>query len=568
MLQAWRMRAPDRARYATLLGLAVASIACSGGSPAAPAASAVPEVIPAELGTPDLRLLVITDLRGALQPCGCTSRPLGGIDRLAAALAAARADHPDALFLAAGELFAGATEPSELPGAETQDQWRTELLADLLSDFDLAAGVPGPRDVERGPARLLALRERARFPMLGAGVTFDATDAAASAAAGATAPDAAPPAPPAPPAPLAGHRVASAGARRIGLVGVTAMSGPAVHGPADLVAAADAEARAARAEGASFVVVLTSADRRTAHRIAASDQVDLVIEGGRDEADVRPPGESEGAPVLSVGRHGQGLLIVDLFDLPAPDAPRARPRDVSSWTRTADRDRLLRQAADLRARLDAEGEAAGADHADARARLEELDREIARVVAAPDVSGPHLSLTYVELPEDAARDAAVRARLDDFARRVNLHNREAFESHFAEPAAPGQPGYEGTTLCGVCHTEEALWWNGTAHGHAYRTLRERHSEYNLDCVGCHVTGYEEPGGSTVAHVEALQSVGCESCHGPGSIHLRDQHAPVGNVHRQVTEATCTRCHTPEHSDLFDFEEYRRQMITPVHGGTP
>jgi hypothetical protein len=295
-----------------------------------------------------------------------------------------------------------------------------------------------------------------------------------------------------------------------------------------------------------------------------------VIEGGRDEAEVHPPDATEGAPVIVAGRHGQGLVVVDLFDLPGPDAPSARVRDVSSWTRTVERDRLLEQAAELRRRI-AEREAASAEPgelSEARGRLSEIDREVARVTAAPDPSGPRMSLRYVELPEDAPREAAVRERMDDLARRVNLHNREAFASHPPEPAPAGEPEFEGTTLCGVCHTDEALWWRGTGHGHAYRTLRERHAEYNLDCVGCHVTGYEQPGGSTVAYVDALQDVGCESCHGPGSLHLQDPTTPTGNVHREVTEETCLRCHTPEHSDLFDFEEYRAEMITPVHGGAP
>ncbi|MGD8605678.1 MAG: hypothetical protein PVH21_00195, partial [Myxococcales bacterium] len=35
-------------------------------------------------GKPDLRLAIVTDLKGYLEPCGCTSSPLGGIDHLAA----------------------------------------------------------------------------------------------------------------------------------------------------------------------------------------------------------------------------------------------------------------------------------------------------------------------------------------------------------------------------------------------------------------------------------------------------------------------------------------------------
>ena len=44
------------------------------------------------------------------------------------------------------------------------------------------------------------------------------------------------------------------------------------------------------------------------------------------------------------------------------------------------------------------------------------------------------------------------------------------------------------------------------------TLTTQFKEFNLDCVGCHVTGYGRPGGSTVTHVEKLKDVQCEACH--------------------------------------------------------
>src|SRR3954467_5460688 len=55
-----------------------------------PPTPTVPEIGAVSLGAPDLRLVVLTDLKGYLEPCGCTSRPLGGLDRLAARLAELR----------------------------------------------------------------------------------------------------------------------------------------------------------------------------------------------------------------------------------------------------------------------------------------------------------------------------------------------------------------------------------------------------------------------------------------------------------------------------------------------
>ena len=53
--------------------------------------------------------------------------------------------------------------------------------------------------------------------------------------------------------------------------------------------------------------------------------------------------------------------------------------------------------------------------------------------------------------------------------------------------------------CQGCHQQAYTWWRGTPHGRAYETLTSRHKEFHLECVGCHVTGYELPGGSTVTH---------------------------------------------------------------------
>src|SRR5690606_20561286 len=84
-----------------LFALTGIGASCSGGN----REPTVPDVAEASLPRTDLRLLVVTDLMGYLEPCGCTSRPLGGIDRLAAAVAAARQGGVPTLLVAAGDLF-------------------------------------------------------------------------------------------------------------------------------------------------------------------------------------------------------------------------------------------------------------------------------------------------------------------------------------------------------------------------------------------------------------------------------------------------------------------------------
>jgi hypothetical protein len=70
----------------------------------------------------------------------------------------------------------------------------------------------------------------------------------------------------------------------------------------------------------------------------------------------------------------------------------------------------------------------------------------------------------------------------------------------------------------------------------------------------------------VVNNKGLTDVGCESCHGPGSLHAEDQDVdPAKNVSLTVAEAVCKQCHNPEHSDRFVYDAYRAMLIAPGHG---
>jgi hypothetical protein len=106
-------------------------------------------------------------------------------------------------------------------------------------------------------------------------------------------------------------------------------------------------------------------------------------------------------------------------------------------------------------------------------------------------------------------------------------------------------------------------WDGTAHAHAYKTLSDQFKEFNLDCVSCHVTGYEKPGGSTVTHVDLLKNVQCEVCHGPGSKHERSPKVAMPVPRPQAD--TCTACHHPPHVHEFDGASKMNLILGKGHG---
>jgi hypothetical protein len=121
----------------------------------------------------------------------------------------------------------------------------------------------------------------------------------------------------------------------------------------------------------------------------------------------------------------------------------------------------------------------------------------------------------------------------------------------------------GVVTCGTCHPAPLAVWEKTAHAHAYATLEKDHKEFNLDCVSCHVTGYERPGGSTVTHVKALKNVQCEVCHGPGSRHA--QSGDKSLITRRPTPESCTACHHPPHVHSFDAAAKMSLVLGPGHG---
>ncbi len=541
---------PKRRRFyfaaAALAFLTGSGGSCSEGShPQTTPETAAIEA--AELPRPDLRLLVLTDLQGYLEPCGCTSRPLGGIDRLAARVRRLRADGVPTLMVSAGSLFFhGAPHGVDTERAAAQEIWRAETLRDVLERLSLSAATVGPLDFSFGTQTFEGIAREASFSILSAGTTT----------AGA-------------PPVLVPTTVQRVGNVTVGIVGLSDLRGAnaalpdGVQQTAELRDAGREAVRALRERGAQLVVALVSADRRTTRRLATGiDGLDFVVQGGIDEADAHPPAQTEGAYVLHAARQGHGVTVVDLVR-----RGDGEWRDVSVWTREEEREHLLETITGLRARIaewENDAKVATADLARQRQRLSRLESEANALRRAPSIEGNVISARFEELAPDAERDPAIVALVDAYDRRVNDHNRTAFADWLPAPVSEGQPHYVGSETCASCHGAAMRWWRTTQHGRAYATLADQNKNFNLSCVGCHVTGYLRPGGSTVTHVDRLQNVGCESCHGPASAHVEDP-ARAGTVVRDPQESVCRGCHNPEHSDRFHFPTYRQLMIAPGHG---
>ena len=145
--------------------------------------------------------------------------------------------------------------------------------------------------------------------------------------------------------------------------------------------------------------------------------------------------------------------------------------------------------------------------------------------------------------------------------------------------------YVGVNKCKMCHMKQYKAWGETKHAMAFAGLQKGDPKVSADmaeklkveisgspaktegCVTCHVTGFHLTGGYPAADstkTAAVTNVTCESCHGPGSLHVS---APMAEkkkfINRAVTANLCTQCHTAATSPAFKFDEYVKKGVHQV-----
>ncbi|MDH5179982.1 MAG: multiheme c-type cytochrome [Gammaproteobacteria bacterium] len=134
----------------------------------------------------------------------------------------------------------------------------------------------------------------------------------------------------------------------------------------------------------------------------------------------------------------------------------------------------------------------------------------------------------------------------DYLRRVEL--RKASES--------GVSPYAGAEKCRTCHATAWQVWQQSRHARAFKSLRRVNKAFDPNCIGCHVVGFEKPGGYIDDLItEHLTQVQCESCHGAAGQHVKSGGTtPVAQKGR-LTEKVCRQCHRGSHSPSFSLEKY-------------
>jgi len=156
-------------------------------------------------------------------------------------------------------------------------------------------------------------------------------------------------------------------------------------------------------------------------------------------------------------------------------------------------------------------------------------------------SGLGLSFRSIPVDEELPRDAAQVSLYKDYQQIVK--DRGLLEK-YPRFLLPNNLEYVGSKSCRPCHQSEYRIWRDTGHAKAYATLEQIGSQYDPECIVCHVVGMEyESGFVSEEQSSHLKNVDCENCHGPASEHIKT----FGQAKFTEPKSTCIDCHTPEHS---------------------
>jgi Cytochrome c554 and c-prime len=458
-------------------------------------------------------LFFSADLHGYVEPCGCSENMRGGLSRTAGVLADA-ADAGTVLYFDSGDaLFPSATIPEDAVG---QQERKARAIADGFQAMGLRARLPGPLDDARGPAFHAALG----LPEL----------------------------------PASGVRLLEVGGHRVGVV------------TAPTLAAARPLAVQARSEGAVFVVALLPTSFEGAlGSLSEAQELDLVIASRPKDILSAEQNKLLGATVklAQVQNKGRSMLRVDLL---------LRDRGPTTWVKGSGE--LDRELATLDERIELMrgqvNEPGLAEELKAlkKAKLNELVQRRAALAASPmalPATGNAATFRFVAIESSLPKEPTVEAIERAYNRDVGeLNLRWAKEhGHDCAPATAEHPGFVGIAVCGSCHPEALKVWQGTKHAHAFEALATQGKQYHLDCIGCHVAGWQQPQGvCRVDETENRREVSCESCHGAGSAHVV---APTKATIRRGSAEACVGCHDHENSPHFEYQRYLPQIQGPGHG---
>ncbi len=175
----------------------------------------------------------------------------------------------------------------------------------------------------------------------------------------------------------------------------------------------------------------------------------------------------------------------------------------------------------------------------------------------------------IDLMEEYTRDLKDKKYLELYGQ--NSHTLQSLDE-VKGLRKPGPVTYVGSEKCKKCHDDAYDIWQHSPHAHAYKTLVEKatrpgNRQYDPECIVCHTVGFGyRTGYVNEERTPHLKNVGCESCHGPSSLHAANpdnaewkkrinpwRHLPKAK-RKDAIDQMCQKCHDIDND------------VTWIHGG--
>ncbi len=496
-----------------------------------------------------LDLFLFGQILGTVAPCGCTTEPLGGL-QYAFGYIESHSEPGKRLVLEPGSFLY--PDPNGAEAATDEASWeqaekRAEVLHQRFTKLgdDFVGGV-GPTDFSSA-AGAKALENWPTTRVL--------TNAKA------------------PPKGTKPHLLQTRAGLDVGILHVVSpnhVGHEALGELEDPATAIKRELPNIQKSGADLVIVQFLGLRPEAEALAKSvPGIDIVVVGAPRGLD-RP---RVGSPAARVGNTwvvepGEKLQTVTHIRISAAKEVVADLPDSSTWTRLtprAQQARELERAEEKLAKVKADPSA----DKGLVTLLENQRDELKAKLDKPHVASDPVEVLFEQVKVTCHLQADVDAKkaLVSYDQTIAAQNKKRFTGVRPPEPTDGAPGYVGDEECSTCHEEAFEFWQTTRHAQAFKTLVDANKQYDVNCVGCHVTGFRQPGGSEVVENDGLRNVQCEQCHGPGSLHIEQPElgGRPNAIEHDAKENVCMQCHTRDHSDTFEYTAYLRDVLGAGHG---
>jgi hypothetical protein len=168
-------------------------------------------------------------------------------------------------------------------------------------------------------------------------------------------------------------------------------------------------------------------------------------------------------------------------------------------------------------------------------------------------------------------------KLEEYTKELKRENFLAKYHASKHPSQVGKadddkPVYVGSERCKKCHEFAYDVWKQLKPGHAYAyqalvdAKHPSNRQFDGECIVCHTVGFTyENGFRNEKDTPNLINVGCESCHGPASQHVKNPNNaaarqainPWKGDAKRIEIDLCVKCHDPDNDVHWSFDKWKK-----------